>query len=85
MKSAGERTIVEQVEDDEMLYEMGIKEKEHEVIFLDMIKDAAWLPYFERVFSWGVDHSGNDVELEKKLSVLQSKQYCRHRGQRTSE
>jgi len=72
-------------EHDELLYEMGTKEKEHEVIFLKMIEDAPWLPFFERIFSWGVAHSENDVELEKKLSVMESKRYCRHRMQSTSE
>ncbi|MEJ6635272.1 MAG: hypothetical protein QNL77_06115 [Akkermansiaceae bacterium] len=36
---------------DEILYEMGIKEKEHEVYFLEMVKDAKWLPLFEKIFS----------------------------------
>ena len=33
-------------EHDESLYEMGIKEKEHEVHFLEIIKDSKLLPYF---------------------------------------
>ena len=37
-------------EHDDILYEMGIKEKEHEEHFLNTIKDATWLPYFEKVF-----------------------------------
>ena len=72
-------------EHDELLYEMGIKEKEHEVIFLEMIKDAPWLPFFERLFSWGVDHSGNDVDLEKKLSLMESKHYCQNQKQSASK
>ena len=64
-------------EHDEILYEMGIKEKEHEVIFLDMVKNEPWLPYFEKLFEWGVDHSENDVDLENKLSILESKRYCK--------
>ena len=37
-------------EHDQILYEMGIKEKEHEVHFLAQIKHSRWLPYFERSF-----------------------------------
>jgi rubrerythrin len=62
---------------DGILYEMGIKEKEHEVYFLEQIKDSKWLPYFERVFSWGKKSSANDVDLENKLPVEDSNQYCK--------
>ena len=64
-------------EHDEMLYEMGIKEKEHEVHFLEAIKDASWLPLFEKVFSWGSNASLNDVDLLKKHPVEKSDQYCK--------
>ncbi|MCJ8331471.1 MAG: hypothetical protein HRT89_11595 [Lentisphaeria bacterium] len=64
-------------EHDAVLYEMGIKEKEHEVQFLDMVRDEAWLPYFEKVFSWGTTTSLNDVDLETKLEAASSKQYCK--------
>ena len=37
---------------DRVLYEMGIKEKEHEVYFFGKIKDNKMLPFFEKVFSW---------------------------------
>ncbi len=62
---------------DETLYEMGIKEKEHEVYFLETIRDAAWLPLFERFFSWGIDSSLNDVDLAKKYPLDQADQYCK--------
>lgn len=65
-------------EHDEVLYQMGIKEKEHEVYFLERVKDTKWLPIFERLFSWGKDHSRNDVELENKYSIERSDQYCKH-------
>lgn len=39
----------------EILYEMGIKEKEHEIYFLEMIKDEKWLLLFEKMFSWGAE------------------------------
>lgn len=65
-------------EHDEILYEMGIKEKEHEVHFLEVIRDAKWLPAFEKVFSWGVSSSLNDVDLEKKYPVEESGRYCKN-------
>ena len=64
-------------EHDESLYEMGIKEKEHEVHFLDIIKDSKWLPYFERVFNWGINISYNDVDLNKIHSVKKSDVYSK--------
>lgn len=62
---------------DEVLYEMGIKEKEHEVHFLKVISDASWLPAFERVFSWGSNTSLNDVDLGDKYPIESSDRYCR--------
>ncbi|MCB9033822.1 MAG: hypothetical protein H6553_08300 [Chitinophagales bacterium] len=50
-------------EHDAILKEMGIKEKEHEIYFLEKIKTHAWLPFFEKIFSWGKDKSFNDIEL----------------------
>ena len=64
-------------EHDEILYEMGIKEKEHEVYFLAQIKDSKWLPWFEKVFSWGKQTIANDVDMENKLPVAESDQYCK--------
>ncbi len=64
-------------EHDEVLYEMGIKEKEHEVYFLSLIRDARWLPLFERVFTWGVNTSLNDVDLEKKYPIESAQRYCK--------
>lgn len=65
-------------EHDQVLYEMGIKEKEHEVYFLTKIQDARWLPWFERVFSWGSHHSSNDVDLDDRRPVETSDLYCRN-------
>jgi len=39
-------------EHDQLLYEMGMKEKEHEVYFLAGIKNSRLLPFFEKLFSW---------------------------------
>lgn len=64
-------------EHNEVLYEMGIKEKEHEVYFLQKIKGKKLLPFFETVFSWGRTKSFNDVDLDKKYPVEESKAYCR--------
>jgi len=73
-------------EHDEVLYEMGLKEKEHEVYFLEVIKDASWLPLFERIFSWGKKSSLNDVDLREKYPVEAAEKYCRDfkRGVKTS-
>lgn len=63
---------------DPILYEMGIKEKEHEVHFLDVIRGEPWLPYFEKVFSWGAKTSRNDVDLGRPLPVEAGGSYCRN-------
>ena len=62
---------------DQVLYDMGIKEKEHEVYFLNKIKSSRVLPYFEKIFSWGRNKSANNVDLDKKYPVEESGQYCR--------
>lgn len=60
-----------------VLYEMGIKEKEHEIYFLGKIKNKRMLPFFEKLFSWGSVQSFNDVDLDKKYPVESSALYCR--------
>ena len=62
---------------DKVLYEMGIKEKEHEVYFLSQIKNDKLLPIFEKLFSWGKHKSYNDVDLDKKYPMETSEQYCK--------
>jgi hypothetical protein len=64
-------------EHDPVLYEMGIKEKEHEVYFLGKIKNNKLLPVFEKIFAWGGNRSFNDVNLEKKYPVKSSEGYCK--------
>lgn len=66
---------------DRDLYEMGIKEKEHEVYFQKTLETNPLLPWFEWIFGWGTGHSSNDVDLEHTLPVEASKGYCRHRGE----
>ncbi|HEX8515438.1 MAG TPA: hypothetical protein VF868_04505 [Bacteroidia bacterium] len=64
-------------EHDEMLYEMGIKEKEHEVYFLEQIKDNKMLPFFEWLFSWGNNKGFNNIDLDKKYPLNESDIYCK--------
>jgi hypothetical protein len=63
-------------EHDVMLYEMGIKEKEHEVYFLERIKTNTLLPFFEKYFNWGKNESANNIDLDKKYPVEESSHYC---------
>lgn len=46
---------------DDILLEMGLKEKEHEIYFLNKIKQHKWLPFFEKVFNWGNTKSLNNI------------------------
>jgi len=61
----------------QILYDMGIKEKEHEVYFLEQIKDNKLLPFFEKLFNWGGQKSFNNIDLEKKYPVDKSDPYCK--------
>lgn len=63
-------------EHNDILYEMGIKEKEHEIYFLDRITNKKLLPIFERLFQWGKNRSFNDVDLEAKYPIEESAKYC---------
>jgi len=65
-------------EHDVILYEMGMKEKEHEVYFLSKIKDSKLLPFFEKLFFWGKS-SFNNIDLDKKYPVEESDIYCKHK------
>lgn len=66
------------MEHDAVLHEMGLKEKEHEVHFLQVIRDEPWLPWFERVFAWGQKTAHNDVDLARPLPVESGASYCRN-------
>jgi hypothetical protein len=59
-------------EHDDVLYEMGIKEKEHEVYFQKSLENNRLLPIFEKVFGWGPKSSFNDVDLSNNYSVTAS-------------
>jgi rubrerythrin len=63
-------------EHDRLLYDMGMKEKEHEVYFLEEIKTNKLLPFFEKLFSWG-KQSFNNIDLDKKYPVEESGDYCK--------
>jgi hypothetical protein len=65
------------LEHNQILFEMGIKEKEHEIYFLGKIKNKKLLPFFEKLFSWGSKKSFNDVDLERKYPIEESKLYCK--------
>jgi hypothetical protein len=64
-------------EHDQVLCDMGIKEKEHEVYFPEAIKGSLWLPFFEKLFFWGEKRSYNNLGLEKKYPVEESDIYCK--------
>ena len=61
------------------LYDMGMKEKEHEVYFLQRLKSHRLLPWFERMFGWGKNGSLNDVTADAGYSAQESKRLCRKR------
>lgn len=60
---------------DKVLYEMSLKEKEHEVYFYQGIKNSKWLPFFEKIFSWG-NKSKNDIDLEEGFMIEDTNMYC---------
>lgn len=68
-------------EHDPVLYEMGLKEKEHEIYFLDQVRSSRWLPFFEWLFSWGRSASSNDIDLTTLRPIAESHRYCQARVQ----
>ena len=66
------------IEHDVLLYELGMKEKEHEVYFLSKIKDSKLLPFFEKLFFWGKS-SFNNIDLDSKYPVEKSDIYCKNK------
>jgi hypothetical protein len=58
---------------------MGMKEKEHEVYVQKSLENNRLPPLLEKVFGWGKTSSSNDVDLENKATVDESKRYCKHR------
>jgi rubrerythrin len=68
-------------EHDEVLYEMSLKEKEHEVYFYEGIKDSKLLPVFEKIFAWGKNRRKNDIDLEAGFEIENTNTYCEHYGE----
>ncbi|MGB0744822.1 MAG: ferritin-like domain-containing protein [Opitutales bacterium] len=64
-------------EHDEVLYEMGVREKAHEVYFQEVIEGEPWLSFFEKVFNWGADSSRNDLDYDELLPVGEADYYCK--------
>ena len=62
---------------DQVLYDMGMKEKEHEIYFLEKIKTNKFLPYYEKYFSWGNNESLNNIDIHKKYPQDNSEHYCK--------
>jgi hypothetical protein len=62
---------------DDLLFALGVKEKEHEVYFYECVKNDSWLPFFEKYFGWGKHASKNDVELDQLKDVHESAAYCK--------
>ena len=65
---------------DEVLYEMSLKEKEHEIYFYQQIENNKWLPFFEKIFSWGKKKK-NDIDLEKGFKIEDTNSYCEKYGE----
>ncbi len=63
-------------EHDDLLYAMGVKEKEHEDYFMELVKDEPWFPLFERVFNWGPARRRNDVDLDDLKPTAEATTYC---------
>jgi len=63
-------------EHDEVLYEMSLREKEHEVYFYEKIKDNKLLPFFERLFAWGTNKRKNDIDLDMGFHIEDTNGYC---------
>jgi len=62
---------------DEVLYEMGLKEKEHEMFFVDGLDSHRLLPAFQKAFGWGTGVSYNDVDMARIDATESSGVYCR--------
>jgi len=63
-------------EHDEVLYEMSLREKEHEVYFYEKIRDNKLLPFFEKLFAWGPNKRKNDIDLVEGFYIEDTNRYC---------
>jgi len=66
---------------DEILYEMSLKEKEHEVYFYQKVENSKLLPFFEKVFTWGSNKRKNDIDLEDGFNIENTNTYCKNYGE----
>ena len=66
---------------DQLLYELGMKEKEHEIYFLEKIKTSSMLPFFEKFFGWGINKKMNNIDLDNKYPFNESDIYCKIKSQ----
>jgi hypothetical protein len=64
-------------EHDEILYAMGMKEKEHEVYFSTRIENDPLLPFFEKIFMSSNKQSLNNVDVDNKYPVEEADHYCK--------
>jgi rubrerythrin len=55
---------------DAILYEMAVKEREHEDFFQLQVKDSRLLPFFEKLFGWGGRRSFNTIDASDKSPDL---------------
>jgi len=69
-------------EHDAVLYEMSLKEKEHEVYFYESIKGSKLLPFFERFFKWGSNNKKNDIDLDTGFYLEDTNRYCPGYGEK---
>ena len=51
---------------DKILYEMGIKEREHEDYFLLLVQNSKLMAIFEKFFGWGRGESFNALDANAK-------------------
>lgn len=70
------------MEHDAILYEMSLKEKEHEVYFFESVKNSKLLPFFERFFKWGANQRKNDIDLDKGFYLEDTNTYCEGYGEK---
>lgn len=63
---------------DQLLYDLGIKEKEHEIYFLEKIKTNSLLPFFEKFFGWGIHTKLNNIDLDNKYPFDKADGYCKN-------
>ncbi len=63
-------------EHDEVLYEMGIREKEHEDYFLEKAEASPWMKWFEVIFEWGRGVSYNDLDANAMPARETADQHC---------